>query len=171
VAHARAKLRLLGRAATRPLIDKSKPVGFDYLHVAVDDHSRVAFVQARPDERGSTCAAFLADAVAFFAREGVVIERVTTDNALNHRRSRDFQAVLAANGIAHRRTRTYRPQTNGKAERLNRTILEEFAYKRLFTSNEERLAALPGWVASCNADRPHSAVGGLTPLQRLRQQR
>lgn len=90
--------RLLGRAATRPLIDKSKPVGFDYLHVAVDDHSRVAFVQARPDERGPTCAAFLADAVAFFAREGVVIERVMTDNALNYRRSRDFQACSPRTG-------------------------------------------------------------------------
>jgi transposase InsO family protein len=146
-------------------------VGYDYLHVAVDDHSRVAFVQALADEKAPTCAQFLRDATAYFASEGVTIERVMTDNARNYTPSKVFKKVLAELGISHRRTRLYRPQTNGKAERFNRTLLEEFAYKTLFTSNAQRLEALGPWLASYNAARPHTAIGGLTPLQRLRQQR
>jgi transposase InsO family protein len=146
-------------------------VGYDYLHVAVDDHSRVAFVQALNDEQAPTCAQFVRDAVAYFASEGVGIERVMTDNARNYTPSKVFKQALVDLGICHRRTRLYRPQTNGKAERFNRTLLEEFAYKTLFTSNEQRLAALGPWLASYNADRPHTAIGGLSPLDRLRQQR
>lgn len=163
--------RMHGREIGRDYEMRAHQVGYDYLHVAVDDHSRVAFVEALPDERGPTCARFLADAAAFFASQGVTIERVMTDNAWNYRRSRDFRGVLAELGAGHRMTRSYRPQTNGKAERFNRTLLEEFAYKTLFTSNDARLAALPRWVDSYNAARPHTAIGGLTPLQRLRQQR
>jgi transposase InsO family protein len=163
--------RMLGREMGHGTHNDRSPVDFDYLHVAVDDHSRVAFVQARSDEKGPTCASFVADAAAFFASHGVVVERVMTDNALNYRTAKVFKQTLEDLGIGHRFTRRYRPQTNGKAERLNRTILEEFAYKRLFTTNEERLAELPVWVASYNSNRPHTAIGGLTPLQRLRQQR
>lgn len=147
------------------------PVGYDYLHVAIDDHSRVAFVQALSDEKAATCSQFLRDAVSFFAAEGVSIERVMTDNARNYTPSLVFKSVLAELDIAHRRTRNYRPQTNGKAERFNRTLLDEFAYKTLFTSNAQRLAELPRWLDSYNLERPHTAIGGLTPLQRLRQQR
>jgi transposase InsO family protein len=146
-------------------------VGYDYLHVAVDDHSRVAFVQALSDEKAPTCAQFVRDATAYFASEGVAIERVMTDNARNYTPSTIFKAALVDLGISHRRTRLYRPQTNGKAERFNRTLLEEFAYKTLFTSNEQRTKALGPWLATYNTDRPHTAIGGLTPLQRLRQQR
>jgi transposase InsO family protein len=146
-------------------------VGYDYLHVAVDDHSRVAFVQALSDEKAPTCAQFVRDAATYFASEGVTIERVMTDNARNYTPSKIFKAALVDLGISHRRTRLYRPQTNGKAERFNRTLLEEFAYKNLFTSNEQRLTALGPWLDSYNAQRPHTAIGGLTPLQRLRQQR
>jgi transposase InsO family protein len=148
-----------------------KKVGYDYVHVAIDDHSRVAFVQALVDEKGPTCARFVHDAAAYFASEGVTIERVMTDNALNYTRSTAFQNTLAELGIRHKRTRFRRPQTNGKAERFNRTLLEEFAYKTLFTSNEQRLDALGPWLDSYNAGRPHTAIGGFTPLQRLRQQR
>jgi len=150
---------------------KRNQVGYDYIHVAVDDHSRVAFVRSLSDEKGPTCAQFLADAAAFFAAHGVTIERVMTDNALNYRRSKDFRLTLEELGISHRRTANYRPQTNGKAERFNRTLLEEFAYKELFTSNAVRSQGLGPWVDSYNADRPHTAIGGLTPLQRLCQQR
>jgi transposase InsO family protein len=150
---------------------RTNPVGFDYLHVAVDDHSRVAFIQAHADEKGPTCATFLADALDFFSELGVTTKRVMTDNALNYRRSSDFQAVLAARDIVHKRTRPYRPQTNGKVERLNRTILEEFAYAEVFTSNDERRRKLQPWVDSYNQDRPHTALGGQTPMERLRQQR
>jgi len=146
-------------------------VGYDYLHVAVDDHSRVAFVQALTDERAPTCAQFVRDAAAYFASEGVAIERVMTDNARNYTPSTVFKKALVDLGISHRRTRLYRPQTNGKAERFNRTLLEEFAYKTLFTSNDQRMKALGPWLDSYNAERPHTAIGGLTPLQRLRQQR
>ena len=146
-------------------------VGYDYLHVAIDDHSRVAFVRALADEKGPTCAQFLRDAADYFASEGVTIERVMTDNARNYRTSAIFKKALDDLGISHKRTRSYRPQTNGKAERFNRTLLEEFAYKTLFTSNEQRLQALGPWLNSYNSDRPHTAIGGLTPQQRLCQQR
>lgn len=146
-------------------------VGYDYLHVAIDDHSRVAFVQALADETAPTCAQFIRDATAYFASEGVVIERVMTDNARNYTPSKIFKKALVDLGISHRRTRIYRPQTNGKAERFNRTLLEEFAYKTLFTSNDQRMNALGPWLNSYNTARPHTAIGGLTPLQRLRQQR
>jgi transposase InsO family protein len=142
-------------------------VGYDFLHVAVDDHSRVAFVRSLPDEKGPTCAQFVADAAEFFASLGVVIERVMTDNAMNYRRSTVFKSKLDELGIAHRRTANYRPQTNGKAERFNRTLLEEFAYKDLFLTNAARSAALEPWVHSYNAQRPHTAIGGLSPLQRI----
>jgi transposase InsO family protein len=148
-----------------------KNIGYDYLHVAIDDHSRVAFVQALADEKGSACAQFLRDAADFFSSEGVTIERVMTDNALSYTRSAAFRIALADLGISHKRTRARRPQTNGKAERFNRTLLEEFAYKSLFTSNEQRLDALGPWLESYNSDRPHTAIGGLAPLKRLRQQR
>jgi transposase InsO family protein len=163
--------RIHGPEFGQPGRDTQKRVGYDYLHVAVDDHSRVAFVQSLEDEKGPTCAQFVSDAAAFFAEHGVRIERVMTDNALNYRRSRNFQATLEQLSITHKRTRNRRPQTNGKAERFNRTILEEFAYKTLFTSNDQRLKALGPWLASYNEARPHTAIGGLTPLQRLRQQR
>jgi transposase InsO family protein len=142
-------------------------VGYDYLHVAVDDYSRVAFVQALPDEKGPTCAGFVQAAADFFGRQGVRIERIMTDNAMNYRKSGAFRSALEDLDIAHKRTRIYRPQTNGKAERFNRTLLEEFAYRELFTSNAERLAALGPWVDSYNHDRPHTAIGGLSPAQRL----
>ena len=150
---------------------KRNRVGYDYLHVAVDDHSRVAFVQTLRDERAVTCAQFVRDATAFFASEGITIERVMTDNARNYTPSKVFAAALTELGIAHKRTRLYRPQTNGKAERFNRTLLDEFAYKTLFTSNDQRTEALGPWLETYNAARPHTAIGGLAPLQGLRQQR
>jgi transposase InsO family protein len=159
--------RIHGREMGKTQEMRANPVGFDFLHVAIDYHSRVAFVRSLPDERGPTCARFVADATAFFAGHGVTIERVMTDNAMNYRRSKDFRATLSALGIAHKRTRSYRPQTNGKAERFNRTLLEEFAYKELFLSNAARSAGLGPWVDSYNDSRPHTAIGGLTPFQRL----
>ena len=151
--------RLLGRAEGRR---DRRGLGYDYLHVAVDDASRLAFVQARPDERGETCAAFLDDALAFFAAYGVErVERVMTDNAFAYVHGRRFREVLAAAGARHRRTR---PQTNGKVERFHRTLVEECAYARLYRTNAERLVALDDWLVRYNHDRPHSALGGRTPM-------
>jgi transposase InsO family protein len=142
-------------------------VGHDYLHVAVDDHSRVAFVQVHPDERGPTTARFVLDAAAYFAEHGVKIERIMTDRHLSYMRSRDFQDALAEIGARHTPTRKYRPQTNGKAERFIQTLKREWAYRRLYTSNGERLRALPRWVGFYNCRRPHTALGGRPPVSRL----
>jgi transposase InsO family protein len=126
--------------------------------------SGVAYVDVFADERGPTCARFLRDAGAFFARQGVRIERVMTDNAKNYVDSHAFQAAVADLGARHKRTRSHRPQTNGKSERFNRTLLDEWAYAREYTSNRERLVALPDFVDRYNNHRPHTALKGLTPM-------
>ena len=132
--------RFRGRGNGTP---KSR-AGYDYVHQAIDDMSRVAYVDVLSDERGPTCARFLREAAAWFARQGVRIERVMTDNALNYTRSRDFRAAVTDLGARHKRTRFRRPQTNGKSERFNRTLLDEWAYVRPYDSNNQRLLALPG---------------------------
>jgi len=157
--------RMLGRSTEAR--HRGTRVGHDYLHVAVDDHSRVAFVQVHPDEKGPTTARFLLDAAAFFAEHGVKIERVMTDRHFSYMRSREFREALAAIGARHRPTRKYRPQTNGKAERFIQTLKREWAYKRLYTSNGARLRALPGWIGFYNRRRPHTALGGRPPFSRL----
>ena len=141
--------------------------GYDFLHVAVDDHSRIAYIEALPDERDATCARFLHRAATWFHDQGVVIERVLTDNAMSYRRGRTWAAVCVALGIRRRFIKPGCPWTNGKAERLNRTLQNEFAYARPWTSNSERLAALDSWVADYNTRRAHSALGGQPPITRL----
>ena len=155
--------RVHGRAAA----PRGRGLGYDYLHVAVDDHSRLAFVQVYPDERAPSCAAFLADAVTFFAAQGVIIERVLTDNARAYTDGRAFRVALTALGIQHRRTRPYRPQTNGKAERFNRTLQDEWAYDQPYATNTARLASLPDWLHRYNYHRPHTAIGGRPPASRV----
>jgi transposase InsO family protein len=141
--------------------------GYDYLHAAIDDASRVAYVAAFGDERGATCATFLRSAAAFFARQGVRIERLMTDNAKNYTRSARFGEAVADLEVRHITTRPYRPQTNGKVERFNRTLLDEWAYARPYATNDERLADLPAFVAGYNHHRPHAALQGLTPMEFL----
>jgi transposase InsO family protein len=138
--------------------------GYDYLHVAVDDMSRVAFVSPFADERGTTCARFLLDAAAFFASHGVRIERVLTDNARNYTMSHAFASALSEVGAQHKVTRPFRPQTNGKAERFNGTLLTEWAYVRRYDTNQARLDALPVFVAHYNEHRPHGSLNGQTPM-------
>jgi len=138
--------------------------GYDFVHHAIDDASRVAYVDVFGDERGATCAGFLREAAAFFARQGVRIERVMTDNARNYVDSRLFQTAIADIGARHKRTRPFRPQTNGKSERFNRTLLDEWAYARPYTSNNERLIALPEFVERYNHHRPRTSLKGLTPM-------
>ena len=141
--------------------------GYDFIHQAIDDMSRVAYVEVYGDERGPTCARFLRDAAAWFARQGVRIERVMTDNARNYVDSRDFQAALADLRARHKRTRYHRPQTNGKSERFNRTLLDEWAYVRPYASNTERLLALPDFVDRYNNHRPHTSLNGIPPMAAL----
>jgi len=141
--------------------------GHDYLHVAVDDATRVAYVAVRPDEQAASTVTFVAEAVAFFAAQGVRVERVMTDNAWTYTHSRELARLFGQLGIRHVRTRPRRPQTNGKAERFIGTLQREWAYARLFRSNEARLASLPGWVEAYNRRRPHAGLGGHTPMDAL----
>jgi transposase InsO family protein len=158
--HGRDSLeRRRARAATR--------VGYEYVHAAIDDHTRLAYAEIHPDERAETCAGFLRRAAAWFAAHGVVIERVMTDNALAYRRSRAWREALDEIGAESRFTRRYRPQTNGKAERFNRTMLEEWAYAQVFNSGDERAAALPQWLHTYNHHRGHTALGGQPPISRV----
>jgi transposase InsO family protein len=140
--------------------------GYDKVHSAVDDHSRLAYSEVLPDESGSTCAAFLTRAIAFFADHGISVKAVMTDNAMNYVRSRDFSAVLDAHRIKHVRIRPYRPQTNGKVERFNRTLAQEWAYRRPYRSSAERSRALDKWLHTYNYHRAHTALNGLTPVER-----
>ena len=156
--------RLLGRADGRR--DRRVKTGYDYLHVAVDDRTRLAYVEAHDRQDGAAAAGFMARALAWFAQLGVQVERVLTDNGWCYR-SQAFQQVLTQAGAEHRRTRPYRPQTNGKAERFNRTLATEWSYAQLYTSNQARLAALPGWLHHYNHHRPHTALDGRSPMQLL----
>jgi transposase InsO family protein len=143
-----------------------KPViGTAFLHTVVDDYSRVAYVEICADEKAETAAGVLERAVAWFADRGVVVERILSDNGACYR-SHAWRDTCAAMGITHKRTRPYRPQTNGKCERFHRTLADGWAYARFYTSNTERRAALPGWLHFYNHHRIHSAIGG-TPISRL----
>ncbi|WP_328792850.1 IS481 family transposase [Streptomyces sp. NBC_00273] len=156
--------RVLGRDAGRPI----RGMGFDYVHSAVDDHSRLAYSEIHPDEKVATCAGFLTRAAAFFHTQGITrIERVLTDNAWAYRKGLAWKAVLADLGAAGRLTRAYRPQTNGKVERFNRTLLDEWAYLRPYTSNDERTAALADFLHTYNHHRCHTALDGKPPISRV----
>jgi transposase InsO family protein len=147
---------------------RGRGIGYDYLHVAVDDHSRVAYVEALPDERDTTCAGFLHRAATWFREQhGVHVLRILTDNAKVYRIGSNWRAVCVALGIRRRFTKPGCPWTNGKAERFNRTLLSEFAYAHPWLSNHDRLAALDSWVDRYNTHRAHSALSGRPPATRL----
>jgi transposase InsO family protein len=144
----------------------SRGYGWEYCHVCIDDATRLAYVEVLSDERGKTAVAFLRRALAWFAERGVKVERVMTDNGSPY-----VSAVHAAAcrelGIRHLRTRPYRPQTNGKAERFIQTMLREWAYGRLYGSSIERRQALPGWLDRYNYRRKHGSLGHRPPAARL----
>lgn len=141
-------------------------IGWEYAHVAVDDHSRAAYVEVLPDQTGATTAAFLTRTLAWFARRGVRVARVLTDNGSNYR-SRRFQAVAARRAVRLKRSRPYRPQTNGKAERFIQTLLREWAYVRIYATSARRTRALRSWVRAYNVARPHAALGYQPPCARF----
>ncbi|WP_426326081.1 IS481 family transposase [Microbacterium sp. E-13] len=159
--------RAHGRSAGDTAAHKKARIGFDYIHSLVDDHSRLAYSEIHPDEKGATCAAFLARAAAYFRDHGITrIERVMTDNHFSYRLSNDVHDVLTALGAKHVLIRPHCPWQNGKVERLNRTLQTEWAYRQVFTSNDQRTAALAPWIEHYNTQRYHSAIGG-TPLSRV----
>lgn len=138
-------------------------LGKDYLHVAIDDATRLAYAEIQPEQDGPACAAFLARTLAWFGQLGIPIERVMSDNAKAYT-SHVFQDVLAAADARHLRTRAYRPQTNGKAERFIQTALRRWAYKRPYRTSSTRNAALPDFLDCYNVARPHRALGRVPPL-------
>ncbi len=146
---------------------RSRHLGYDYLHVAIDDHSRVAYVEVLADEKGETCARFLAKATEWFAAHGVGIKRVMTDNGVGYR-SHTFRDIAIDLGQRHIRTRPYTPKTNGKAERFIKTLQEEWAYGKPFHSSAERNLWLPNWLEIYNCQRPHGGIEFTTPITRLK---
>jgi transposase InsO family protein len=143
-----------------------KGIGWEYAHVAIDDHSRVAYVEVLPDQTGATTAAFLQRTLAWFARRGVRITRVLTDNGSNYRSHR-FQAVAVRRTVRLKRSRPYRPQTNGKAERFIQTLIREWAYVRSYATSARRTRALQPWLRAYNRVRPHAALGYQPPCTRF----
>jgi len=141
-------------------------IGTCYLHTVVDDHSRVAYVEAHDDETKETATEVLRNAVAWFAARGVNVQRVLSDNGSCYR-SNLWRETCTDLGITSKHTRPYRPQTNGKIERFHRTLAEGWAFKKFYTSETVRLAALRPWVHQYNHHRPHSAIGKAAPITRL----
>lgn len=142
-------------------------IGWEYVHVAVDDHSRVAYVEVLPEAGGTSCAAFLHRALDWFATRGVTVQRVLSDNGSGYV-SRAFRAACTAAGVRHLRTRAYTPRTNGKAERFIQTLQREWAYARPYHSSQERRAALRPWLRYYNQHRPHASLAYEAPWTRLR---
>jgi transposase InsO family protein len=137
-----------------------------FIHVVLDDHSRLAYAEIHDDELGITATAVLRRAVAWFADRRVTARRVITDNGGCYR-SRDWAAACAELGLAMKKTRPYRPQTNGKVERFNRTMTSEWAFAQMFTSETARRSAFPAWLHTYNHHRPHTGIGGQPPISRL----
>ena len=147
-------------------INRHHGIGWEHLHVCIDDASRLAYTEILADERKETAIAFLERALAWFARHGVTAEGVMTDNGSAYR-SRHFRAACREAGLSHLRTRPYTPRTNGKAERFIQTVLREWAYARPFSSSQHRADALPRWTHLYNVHRPHTALTGKPPISRL----
>jgi transposase InsO family protein len=140
-------------------------VGFEYVHIAIDDHSRLAYAEVLADEKAITAAAFLRRAVRFYRRYGITVERILTDNGPAYIATAHAIACRALR-VKHARTRPYRPQTNGKAERFIRTLLTSWAYGAIYRSSHERTTALDGWLWHYNHRRKHSALGHQPPVTR-----
>jgi transposase InsO family protein len=150
--------------------DGKRLIGWEYVHVCVDDATRLAYVEVLNDEKGRTVAGFLRRAVAFYATYGIQVEAVMTDNGSGYRSILHALACRAL-GLRHLRTQPYRPRTNGKAERFIRTLLGGWAYGAIYGTSAERTAALAGWLEHYNRHRPHGSLNRQPPLKRLQQLR
>ncbi len=161
--------RLHGRDAEISVANRHKRVriGYDYIHTAIDDHTRLAYSEVLPDEKDLTCAEFLHRAMVWFAGHGVRVRRLLTDNAMVYRRGSNWGWVCVAWGLKRRFIKPGCPWTNGKAERFNRTLLTEWAYARPWSSNRSRTTGLDRFLRRYNTQRGHSALGGKPPISRL----
>ncbi len=159
----RAHGRQMGSTAAK----KKARIGYDYVHSVVDDHSRYAYSEILGDEKADTCAGFFERALAHFATVGITVERVMTDNHWSYTKSTKLADLLKRHRITHKLIKPHCPWQNGKVERFNRTLQTEWAYRQVFTSNDERAEALAPWLDFYNTRRRHSALGGLPPTSRL----
>ncbi|MCM5683003.1 IS481 family transposase [Schlegelella sp. S2-27] len=160
----------IGHRITGDYTKRTRGLGYEYLFVAVDDHARVAFTAMRPDERKGSAESFLREATAYFAKLGVSVQRVLTDNGPAFH-SFSFRDACVELGIQQKFTRAYRPQTNGKAERFIQSALREWAYGRPYATSEARRIALPVWNHFYNWHRPHHGIGCLPPMSRIKKSR
>ena len=160
--------RAHGRQIGRTTAQKKARIGFDYIHSVVDDHSRLAYCEILTDEKAATCTAFLTRAVEYFADRGITqIDAVMTDNHWSYTRNGSLPELLRELGAEHLLIKPHCPWQNGKVERFNRTLQTEWAYRQVFTTNNDRTAALAPWLEHYNTRRRHSALGGLPPINRL----
>ena len=164
------KLGRIGRPGHRIHGDRTtraRGIGWEFVHICIDDATRLAYIEVLRDERSATAIGFLRRAAAWYRKHGITVERVMTDNGSCYV-SFDFRRACAELGARHIRTRPYRPQTNGKAERFIQTLLREWAYAMPFATSNARTQALPRWLSFYNRHRPHSGLNGKSPWERLR---
>jgi transposase InsO family protein len=154
-----------GHRVTGNLADRTRGVGWEYVHVAIDDHSRIAFSAIFADEKAHSTVAFLTRALAYYERFAIRFQAVLTDNGPAYR-SRAFAAACRTLGLKHRFTQPYTPRTNGKAERFLRTALQEWAYARVYLNSEQRRSQLDPWLHDYNGHRPHASLGLSPPISR-----
>jgi len=160
--------RAYGKGTANSSAHKKARIGFDFVHSLVDDHSRLAYSEILLDEKAPTCTQFLSRAAEHFATHGINrIDAVMTDNHWSYTRNGTLPALLQQLGAKHVLIRPHCPWQNGKVERFNRTLQTEWAYRQVFTSNDDRTAALAPWLNDYNTRRRHSALGGLPPISRL----
>ena len=156
----------LGKRVYQDGKQRNRHAGWHYLHVAIDDHSRLGYAEVLPSERHSDAVAFLRRALAWYRAQGIAVEALLTDNGSAYR-SRAFRLACLEFGVAHRYTRPYTPRTNGKAERFIQTLLRQGAYRFASPTSTHRTRALSGWLRWYNRRRPHGSLGGLPPISRV----
>lgn len=156
----------VGKRILQDGVHRNPRAGWQYLHVAVDDHSRLAYAEVLPSERAEDAVAFLQRAASWYREQGVTPEAVLTDNGTAYRAHR-WRDACAALGLRHLRTRPYTPRTNGKAERFIQTLLRQWAYRYVYPTSTHRARALHGWLRWYNRRRPHGSLGGLPPISRV----
>lgn len=158
--------KLKGRGPTTGKRKRTR-IGYEHVHAAVDDHTRMAYVEVLETNSGTDTAAFLDRAIIWFAEQGITVQAVMTDNHWSYVNTTAVRELLVDRNVRHVRIPPRRPQVNGKVERFNRTLLEEWAYARLFTRNQDRRRALQRWIHDYNWHRTHTAIGGIPPAERL----